>query len=52
LKASIYAAGDGNLFVFINNELRTAVEIIDNINRQGQIVATAMNNLRGLLVEE
>jgi len=31
---------------------RTAMEIIDNINIQGQIVATAMNNLRGMLAEE
>jgi type I restriction enzyme M protein len=31
---------------------RTAMEIIDNINIQGQIVATAMSNLRGLLAEQ
>ena len=30
-------------------DTRTAVEIIDNINKQSQIVATAMNNLMGLL---
>lgn len=33
-------------------DTRTVLEIIDNINLQGQIAATAMNNLRGLLAEE
>ena len=33
-------------------DTRTVLEIIDNINRQGQITATAMNNLRGLLAEQ
>jgi len=31
------------------SDTRTVLEIIDNINLQGQVVATAMNNLRGLL---
>lgn len=33
-------------------DTRTVLEIIDNINLQGQIAATAMNNLRGLLAVE
>jgi hypothetical protein len=33
-------------------DTRTVLEIIDNINLQGQIAATAMNNLRRLLAEE
>jgi hypothetical protein len=32
-------------------DTRTVLEIIDNINLQGQIAATAMKNLRGLLTE-
>lgn len=31
------------------SDTRTVLEIIDTISLQGQIVATAMNNLRGLL---
>jgi len=31
------------------NDTHMVFEIIDNINLQGQVVATAMNNLRGLL---
>jgi type I restriction enzyme M protein len=30
-------------------DMHTVLEIIGNINLQGQVVATAMNNLRGLL---
>ncbi len=30
-------------------DTRSVLEVIENINQQGQVVATAMNNLRGLL---
>jgi len=33
-------------------DTRTAMEIIDNINKQGQIVVAAMNDLSGLLAEQ
>ncbi|MGZ8152872.1 MAG: hypothetical protein ACXWT1_16405 [Methylobacter sp.] len=33
------------------SDTRTVLEIIDNINLQGQLVAKAVNNLRGLLKE-
>ena len=52
IDAAVYDLKAVNPNVKAIADTRTAVEIIDNINRQGQIVATAMNNLRGLLVEE
>lgn len=32
-------------------DTRSVLEVIENINQQGQVVATAMNNLRGILLD-
>jgi type I restriction enzyme M protein len=51
IDAAFYGLKAVNPNVKTQTDTRTAMEIIDNINRQGQIVATSMNNLRGLLAE-
>jgi len=49
IDASVYDLKAVNPHIKAISDTRTVLEIIDNINLQGQIVATAMNNLRGLL---
>jgi len=49
IDASVYDLKAVNPHIKAISDTRTVLEIIDNINFQGQIVATAMNNLRGLL---
>ena len=52
IDAAVYDLKAVNPNVKAQTDTRTAMEIIDSINRQGQIVATSMNNLRGLLAEQ
>ncbi len=52
IDAAVYDLKAVNPNVKAIADTRTAMEIIDKINIQGQIVATAMNNLRGMLAEE
>jgi len=49
IDASVYDLKAVNPHIKAISDTRSVLEIIDNINLQGQIVATAMNNLRGLL---
>ena len=49
IDAAVYDLKAVNPNVKAIADTRTAIEIIDSINMQGQIVATAMNKLRGLL---
>jgi type I restriction enzyme M protein len=51
IDAAVFDLKAVNPNVKAQTDNRTAREIIDNINRQGQIVATAMNKLRSLLAE-
>jgi type I restriction enzyme M protein len=51
IDASVYDLKAVNPHIKAISDTRTVLEIIDNINLQGQIVATAMNNLRGLVIE-
>jgi len=49
IDASVYDLKAVNPHIKAISDTRTVLEIIDTINLQGQVVATAMNNLRGLL---
>jgi len=49
IDAAVYDLKAVNPHFKVISDTRTVLEIIDNINLQGQIVVTAMNNLRGLL---
>ena len=51
IDAAVYDLKAVNPNVKAMSDTRTVLEIIDNINLQGQVAATAMNNLRGLLAE-
>jgi len=52
IDAAVYDLKAVNPNVKAMVDTRIVLEIIDNINLQGQIAATAMNNLRGLLAEK
>ena len=49
IDAAVYDLKAVNPHVKAQVDTRTPVEIIDNIDKQGQIVATAMSNLRNML---
>ncbi|MDD2801927.1 MAG: hypothetical protein PHE96_10750 [Methylococcales bacterium] len=49
IDAAVYDLKAVNPHIKAISYTRTVLEIIGNINLQGQVVATVMNNLRGLL---
>lgn len=51
IDAAVYDLKAVNPHVKAQIDTRTPAEIIDNIDKQGQIVTTAMSNLRGFMAE-
>jgi type I restriction enzyme M protein len=51
IDAAVYDLKAVNPNVKAMSDTRTVFEIIENINLQGLVTTTAMNNLRGLLAE-
>ena len=51
IDAAVYDLKAVNPNVKAMIDTRTVFEIIENINLQGLVTTTAMNNLRGLLAE-
>lgn len=49
IDAAVFDLKAVNPYVKAIVDTRSVLDVIDNINQQGQIVATAMNNLRSLL---